>query len=63
MSKRRLSSVLGRLLLSLLLMFLLFYTSLPAINLRSRSFITYLVTCILIFLAVSAGSAPSTGTR
>lgn len=50
---KRISSIAGRLLLSLVLMFLLFYTSLPAINLKSRSFFVYVITCILIFLAVN----------
>ena len=50
---KRISSIAGRLLLSLVLMFVLFYTSLPAINIKSRSFFVYVITCILIFLAVN----------
>lgn len=53
MKFKRFPSVLGRLLVSLILMFLLFYTSLPAINLRSRSFFVYVISCILIFLVVN----------
>lgn len=50
---KRISSIAGRLLLSVFLMFVLFYTSLPAIHIRSRSFFVYVITCILIFLAVN----------
>lgn len=53
MNIKKISSVLGRLLISAVLMFLLFYTMLPAINLRSQSFIIYLICCILIFLIVN----------
>lgn len=53
MKMKRLPSVLGRLLVSVVLMFLLFYTSLPAINLRSRSFFVYVISCIVIFLVVN----------
>lgn len=34
-------------------MFLLFYSMLPAINLRDRNFIIYLISCIVIFLVVN----------
>lgn len=50
---KRFSSVIGRFLLSAVLMFLLFYTMLPAINLRDQNFIFFLIACILIFLAVN----------
>ncbi|MGL5434946.1 MAG: CvpA family protein [Lachnospiraceae bacterium] len=50
---KRFTSGIGRLILSVVLMFLLFYTTLPAINLRSRSFFIYLISCILIFLVVN----------
>lgn len=53
MKTKRFTSILGRLVVSLLLMFLLFYTSLPALNLRSRSFFVYVISCILIFLVVN----------
>lgn len=53
MKFKRFSSVFGRLLVSVLLMFLLFYISLPAINLRSREFFVYVISCILIFLVVN----------
>lgn len=53
MKFKRFSSILGRLVISLLLMFILFYTSLPAINLRDRSFLVYVMFCILIFLGVN----------
>ena len=50
---KRFSSVIGRLLFSAVLMFLLFYSMLPAINLRDQNFILFLIACILIFLAVN----------
>lgn len=50
---KRFSSSLGRFLFSAVLMFLLFYTMLPAINLHDQNFIFYLISCILIFLAVN----------
>ena len=50
---KRFSSAIGRFLFSAVLMFLLFYTMLPAINLRDQNFIFYLIACILIFLAVN----------
>lgn len=53
MKSKHLSSVIGRLFVSLILMFLLFYFTLPAINLRSRSFFVYVISCILIFLVVN----------
>lgn len=53
MKLKRFPSVLGRLIVSVLLMFLLFYTSLPAINLKNRSFFIYVISCILIFLVVN----------
>lgn len=53
MKFKRFTSVFGRLLVSVLLMFLLFYISLPAINLRSREFFVYVISCILIFLVVN----------
>ncbi|WP_251497467.1 CvpA family protein [Otoolea muris] len=50
---KRFSSIAGRILISALFMFLLFYSMLPAVNLRDRNFILYLIACILIFLAVN----------
>lgn len=47
------SSVFGRFLFSAVLMFLLFYTMLPAINLHDQNFIVYLIFCLFIFLAVN----------
>lgn len=53
MKLRQFSSVLSRIIISAVLMFLLFYSMLPAINLRDRNFIIYLIACILIFLVVN----------
>lgn len=53
MKFKRYSSIIARLAVSLLLMFLLFYVTLPAINLRDRSFFVYIISCILIFLVVN----------
>ncbi len=50
---KRYTSGIGRLILSLILMFLLFYTTLPAINPRSQSFFMYVISCIVIFLVVN----------
>ena len=50
---KRFSSIAGRILISALFMFLLFYSMLPAVNLRDRNFILYLIACILIFLTVN----------
>jgi len=53
MKAKRFSSMLGRILISVILMFLLFYSMLPAVNLKDRNFIFYLIACILIFLVVN----------
>ena len=50
---KRFSSVVGRFLLSAILMFLLFYTMMPAINFKDQNFIIFLILCILIFLIVN----------
>ena len=50
---KRFSSVIGRFLLSAILMFLLFYTMMPAINFKDQNFIIFLILCILIFLIVN----------
>lgn len=49
----RLPSILGRLLLSAVIILLLFYTMLPALNPRSQDFFIFLILCILIFLAAN----------
>lgn len=53
MKTRRMASVLGRGLVSLMLIFLMFYGMLPAINLRDQNFIMFLILSILIVLAVN----------
>ena len=49
----RLPSILGRLLLSAVIILLLFYTMLPALNPRSQDFFIFLILCILIFLTAN----------
>ena len=53
MKLKKASSILTRIIISAVLMFLLFYSMLPAINLRDRNFIIYLISCIVIFLVVN----------
>ena len=43
MKDKKISSIIQRILLSAVLIFLVFYTTLPAINLRDRSFIIFLM--------------------
>lgn len=50
---KKFTSSIGRILISALLMFLLFYTMMPAINLRDKNFLIFLILCILIFLVVN----------
>ncbi|WP_243008948.1 hypothetical protein [Clostridium sp. AM58-1XD] len=53
MKNKKISSVLLRILVSAVLIFLVFYTTLPALNLRDRKFITFLIISILIILVVN----------
>ena len=53
MKQNKFSSVLGRIAVSALLIFLLFYTTLPAINLRDRGFFQFLMVSVLIVLVVN----------
>lgn len=53
MKIKTVSSVITRIIISAVLMFLLFYSMLPAINLRDKNFIIYVISCILIFLVVN----------
>lgn len=53
MKIKKVSSVITRIIISAVLMFLLFYSMLPAVNLRDKNFIIYLISCILIFLVVN----------
>lgn len=53
MNFKKFSSIIIRVLISAVLMFLLFYSMLPAINLRDKNFIVFLIMCILIFLVVN----------
>lgn len=47
------SSAASRILLSAVLIFAVFYTMLPAVNLRDKTFITFLIICIGIILVVN----------
>lgn len=53
MKHRRIASVVGRIIVSLVLIFLLFYMMLPAINLHDQNFIVFLIISILIVLVVN----------
>lgn len=53
MKVKKFSSIISRILISAVLMFLLFYSMLPAINLRDKNFFVFLIICILIFLVVN----------
>ena len=50
---KKFTSAFGRLFLSAVLIFLVFYTMMPAINLHDHDFIVFLIICILIVLAVN----------
>ena len=52
MKAKNISSMI-RILVSAALMFLLFYSMLPAVNLRDKNFLVFLILCILIFLVVN----------
>lgn len=47
---KKFTSAFGRLFLSAVLIFLVFYTMMPAINLHDQDFIVFLIICILIVL-------------
>lgn len=53
MKAKNISSMVFRILVSAVLMFLLFYSMLPAVNLKDRNFLVFLILCILIFLVVN----------
>lgn len=53
MSKKHIPSVIGRLLISAAVIFLLYYMMLPPINLKSRDFILFMIFCTLIILTVN----------
>ena len=53
MKAKNISSMVIRILVSAVLMFLLFYSMLPAVNLRDKNFLVFLILCILIFLVVN----------
>lgn len=53
MKKKRIVSVLGRVFVSLIVIFLMFYVMLPAINLRDQNFIMFLILSILVVLTVN----------
>ena len=56
---KKFTSAFGRLFLSAVLIFLVFYTMMPAINLHDQDFIVFLIICIplLIFLGISSFAA------
>lgn len=53
MKFKKFSSGIARVIISAVLMFLLFYSMLPAINLHDRNFLIFIIICILIFLVVN----------
>ncbi len=53
MKRNKFASVLGRILVSAILIFLLFYTMLPAVNFHDQNFIIFLIISILIVLVVN----------
>lgn len=53
MKAKNISSMVFRILVSAALMFLLFYSMLPAVNLKDKNFLVFLILCILIFLVVN----------
>ena len=53
MLRRIFSSAASRIVLSAFLIFAVFYVMLPAINLKDRTFITFLIICIGIVLVVN----------
>lgn len=53
MKAKRITSIISRIVISAILIFLLFYSMLPAINLRDKNFIIFLIACILICLVVN----------
>lgn len=50
---KKYTSIVLRVFISVVLMFLLFYVMMPAINLRDKNFLIFLIICILIFLSVN----------
>ncbi|MEY8394191.1 CvpA family protein [Lachnospiraceae bacterium 45-P1] len=53
MKKKRFSSILGGILISAIIIFLLYYMMLPAINLKSQDFFIFLILSVLIILTVN----------
>ena len=53
MKTRNVSSIIVRVLISAVLIFLLFYSMLPAINPKDKNFFIFLILCILIVLVVN----------
>lgn len=53
MKKKHFSSVLGGILISAIIIFLLYYVMLPAINLKSQDFFIFLILSVLIILTVN----------
>ena len=56
---KKFTSAFGRLFLSAVLIFLVFYTMMPAINLHDQDFIVFLIICIpfLVFLEIASFAA------
>lgn len=53
MNKKRIPSIIGRILMSAVIICLLYYMMLPAINPKSQDFFIFLILCILIILTVN----------
>lgn len=53
MKARNIPSIIVRILISAVLIFLLFYSMLPAVNPKDKNFFVFLILCILIFLVVN----------
>ncbi|MEG1293421.1 MAG: CvpA family protein [Clostridium sp.] len=53
MNFKKFTSAIVKVLISAVLMFLVFYSMMPAINLHDKNFLVFIIICILIFLVVN----------
>lgn len=53
MNKKHIPSIIGRIIISAVVIFLLYYMMLPALNPKSQDFFIFLILCILIILTVN----------
>lgn len=53
MNKKHIPSIIGRILISAAMIFLLYYMMLPAINPKSQDFFIFIILCILILLTIN----------